>query len=212
MTKRLAILGLVAVLAAVAVSPAVGGPPVGAIAEKALKLAKKNKKEIAETQKAIADIPAGPPGAPGAQGGPGVQGPPGTPVTFRRQGGPQAQETVLSAGGLELTYACSTVDPSDPANLVLNARSTVDNSTVTAGGAQNLDALGDTAFQVQDDDFDSGQTLEVGPTTGGGQANSSYVAGTLTFATPAGAVVSVVYDAAEIDPDGCRAAATAVGP
>ena len=96
-----------------------------------------------------------------------------------------ASQTILSLDGLTLTASC----PSSETQAT--ASTSVDNAVIHSGGEWG--GSGET-FYVEDDNFEIGENFDF---LNRGVTESDSVNGTLTYATPGGGVVSVVFLAEE---------------
>ena len=94
--------------------------------------------------------------------------------------------------------ATSTVDNASILNIVTTESTSADNDT---GGADATDGPdtndNNRSADAEDDDFDSGQTVNLFPTSPLGNTTNDSVQGHLTFTSPDGRIVTVQFRAEE---------------
>jgi hypothetical protein len=95
-----------------------------------------------------------------------------------------AEVTVLSLGSLSIVASCA------GGTLEAVATTSVDDATIHTGGT----IIGSTAFYNEQDDFDTGETVEI---TASGEGDSNQ--GTLSYTTPGGSVVTATFASEEED-------------
>ena len=110
-----------------------------------------------------------------------------------------ASANLLTIGGLSLNAGCN----AGPA-LTATASTAVNNAVIHSGGTVD-GGMTDTAFSVEDDDFDVGENFSPFPAT------HTNLTGSLVYARQDGNVVTIDFLAEEIPAGGCVFAGSAIG-
>jgi hypothetical protein len=110
-----------------------------------------------------------------------------------------ASANLLMLGGLSLSAGCN----AGPA-LAVTASTAVNNANIHSGGTIDAGTT-DTAFAVEDDDFDVGESFNPFP------ASHTNLTGSIVYARQDGNIVTIDFLAEEVAPGGCVFAGTAIG-